>query len=128
MNNERTSDNAVIRQAGKRIDAIRVKHGETQRYLAKVVGISYSYMSRLLRDKDEWAKRYVEKVAEHYHVSFDYLYYGITSSEMIEEDNLELDFETQSNDLMIRLKSMEVADKNKHCKNMLISLIEILFE
>lgn len=128
MNNERTSDYAIIRQAGKRIDAIRITHGDTQRSLASVVGISYCYMSRLLRDKDEWARRHVEKVAEHYHVSFDYLYYGITSSEMKEENNLEQDFETQTNDLLIRLRNMSGRDKNKYLINMLVTLIDIIVE
>jgi len=128
MNRELKGDNDAIRLAGRRADELREQHNETQRYLAGIVGVSPSYMSRLLRDMDEWSKEQAQRVAEHYKVSFDYIYYGITLSEKREQQIPEMDFATQSNDMIMRLKKMPVNERQIHAKRILVDLVGVMVE
>lgn len=42
------------------------RHGDTQRSLAKILGITYSAMWRRLTGQKEWTISEVDKICEHY--------------------------------------------------------------
>ncbi len=42
------------------------KHGDTQRALAKILGITYSSVWRRLTGQKEWTISEVDKICEHY--------------------------------------------------------------
>lgn len=53
-----------------------VRRGETQRYLAKVLGITYSAMWRRLTGRVEWSVDEIITVCEHYGKTFEELFIG----------------------------------------------------
>ncbi len=120
--------NELIRQTGHRINLIRKNHNHTQKDLSRLVAVSTSYMSRLLCDKDEWRKDRVRIIADYYKVPFEYLYYGVTVSERMERYDNDMDFETQCNDFLLRLKSMPDRDQFRYGLFYIIRLANMISE
>lgn len=50
------------------------KHGDTQRTLAKLLGITYASVCRRLAGKTEWSISEIEKICNHYDKDFKELF------------------------------------------------------
>lgn len=85
---------------GERVDNLRIMHNESRQDVAGVLGISPSYVSRLLDDKVKWNIHHVRKIADHYSVSENYILYGNTS-ECSESNEKKADRKTLIEHLLI---------------------------
>lgn len=71
---------------GTRVDKIRDLYGDTRKFLAELVNVSPSYMTRLLSDAARWNDEMINIVIEHYHVTEEYLLTGVKNVEEIYEE------------------------------------------
>ena len=50
-----------------------VRHGETQKYLGELIGVSYASLSRRLSGISEFSINEIEKICEHYGKTYEEL-------------------------------------------------------
>ena len=50
------------------------RHGETQRTLAKNIGLTYGAIWRRLTGRTDWSKSEIDKICEHYGKTYDELF------------------------------------------------------
>lgn len=50
------------------------KNGDTQKALAKLLGITHSSVCRKLSGKNEWSISEIDKICEHYNKSYNELF------------------------------------------------------
>lgn len=67
----------VLKLVGTRIKDLRKKNGETQSTLANAIGVSQDTISKIETGKVALTLEHQLSIAEHYHVSHDYICKGI---------------------------------------------------
>ena len=64
-------------KVGVRIKKIRKAYGETQMQLAEYLGLSKETIFAMEKWKQTCMPDHIGRICDHYHVTADYLYYGI---------------------------------------------------
>lgn len=90
MNAENT-----LKTIGERIIALRKKNGETQSMLAKAIGVSQDTISKIETNKVSLTLENQISIAEHYHVSHDYICKGIDGNTNLDLLTSYIDFHYQ---------------------------------
>lgn len=101
---------------GKRVDDLLLMNHEARYELVDVLKVSKSFMTRLLDDKTGWTIRNVEKAADHYGVSVEYLITG-------EPDNIDIVLSGKEIDRGIMEKVVTIEKLSKVERRKLISRV-----
>lgn len=109
---------------GARVDFIRHGHSESRAKLASVVGVSASYMSRLLMDKVPWNEEMVAIVADHYQVSMEYILYGedVIQKQISQGQN----YDVLITDMILHLKNQPIEVQKRNGLRLMKSILEMI--
>ena len=113
----------VIPGVGERVDELRIRNNESVAALARVIGVSASYTSRLLKDKKQWGFDQIKDAANHYNVSVEYI---CTGSTKLSPDFNNNDYEILLGDVVIFLENLPLEEKKRNCFWLIKELIDSL--
>lgn len=97
---------------GERVDRLRLHAGETVAALAKAIGVSPSYTSRLLKDKKAWGIEQIRDAAKHYKVSTEYICTGMITICDKQADGV-ISYETAFGNAIVQLEKLPEEERNR---------------
>ncbi len=113
----------ILPGVGSRIDKFRRQEKETVESLAKAIGVSPSYTSRLLKDKKAWNPDQIRAAAKHYGISVEYLCTGTASGS---EQIFDYDYEALLGESIIYLEKMPREDRIRISVRVMHRLIDLM--
>lgn len=113
-----------IQNIGSRVEELRLLHQERRTTLAAVIGVSYSYLCKLLKDQYKWSEEKVYAVAEHYDVDYEYLYYGIQTNTDVNDNSFYINKDIT--DIYSCIRKMPQEQRRKFGKKLILEILDIL--
>lgn len=113
----------ILPGVGSRIDKFRKQENETVESLAKAIGVSPSYTSRLLKDKKAWNPEQIREAAKHYGISVEYLCTGAASGT---GQIMDYDYEALLGDAIVQLEKMPKEERMRISARVMHRLINLM--